>query len=273
MTFLRIILIALALSAGFVYAGECPRIVSQSPYITRAFDWLGLGKCIVGVSRFDRRDLPRTGGVIDPDAKAIARIRPQLMVTSNWTSEEKWQAVTPLGATALRVDGFRGMAGVEAMLRDIGHAANVADIDARVDKFAADWRAAVQRIDGRQRRALIMSACGKAPYSFGRGTTLHELFTAAGFDVVANHDSIRNFPPDAPGGDVGAWIAERKPELIFALKNQRDEACNPDVTRSGVAIVPLEGENFTHPGPALLDGMEELRMMMRAIDMPPVPAS
>lgn len=44
---------------------------------------------------------------------------------------------------------------------------------------------AASRIDGRQRRTLIMSACGKASYSVGRGTTPHELFSAAGFNVVA----------------------------------------------------------------------------------------
>jgi iron complex transport system substrate-binding protein len=227
MNLFRIILIAAALSAGFAHAADCPRIVSQSPYITRALEWLGLAPCIVGVSRYDRRkELPSTGGVIDPDA--------------------------------------RGMAEVEAKL---------ADIDARVDRFATDWRAAAARIDGRQRRALIMSACGKAPYSYGKGTTLHELFTAAGFEIVADHDNIRNFRPDEPDDDAGAWIAERQPALIFALKNSLDEACNPDIARAGVMIVPLEGEHFTQPGPGLLDGLEELRKIMRAIDVPPASAS
>lgn len=274
MNLFRVLLATLAMAPGFAHAADCPRIVSQSPYITRALDWLGLEQCIVGINRYDRKfysDLPGTGGVIDPDAQAIARLKPELMITANWTSEETWRAAAPPGAVALRVGGFRGMAEVEAMLRDIGRAAKVADIDARVDKFAADWRAAARRIDGRQRQALIMSACGKAPYSFGRGTTLHELFTAAGFYVVADHDSIRNFQPDKPDGDVAAWIAARKPELIFALKNSLDDACNPDIVRAGVTIVPLEGANFTHPGPALLDGLEELRKMMRALDVPAAP--
>lgn len=275
MNLFRITLVVAALSAGLAQA-DCPRIVSQSPYITRALDWLGLEQCIVGINRYDRtiyRHLPSTGGVIDPDAKAIARLKPELMITANWTSEETWRAATPPGAVALRVGGFRGMAEVEAMLRDIGRAARISDIDARVDQFAADWRAAAARIDGRHRRALIMSACGKTPYSFGKGTTLHELFTAAGFEIVTDHESIRNFQPDRPDGDVAAWIAERKPELIFALKNRLDEACNPDIARSGVMIVPLEGEHFTHPGPSLHDGLEELRRMMRAIDAPAAPAS
>jgi iron complex transport system substrate-binding protein len=263
---MRAILLILAFLALPLQAADtCPRIVSQSPYITKALAWLGLERCIVGASRYDALDRPRTGGVIDPDADTIALLDPQLMITSNWTPEDVWRKAAPAGATALRVDGFRGMTGVESMLRDIGRAAGVADIDTRVERFAADWRAAARRVDGKGRRVLILSACGEAPYSFGRGTTLHELFAAAGFAVVTDHDSIRNFHPGKPGGDVSAWIAERKPDYIFALKNRRDEACNVAIAKPGVPILPLEGANFTHPGPGLLDGLEELRATLKEI--------
>jgi iron complex transport system substrate-binding protein len=244
----------------------CPRIVSQSPYITQALIWFGLERCIVGVSRYDNLDRPRTGGVIDPDVDVIALLEPQLMITSNWTPAAAWQNAAPIGASTLRVDGFRGMAGVETMLRDIGRAAGVTDSEARVTRFAADWRAMAKTVNGKGRRVLILSACSQAPYSFGRGTTLHELFTAAGLDVVANHDSIRNFHPGKPDGDVSTWIKERKPDYILALKNNRDEACNASIAAPGIPILPLDGALFTHPGPALLDGLAQLRDTLKALD-------
>ncbi len=262
----RFFLIAFLLLAGSARAADCPRIVSQSPYITQALDWLGLADCIVGVSRYDPRELPRTGGVIDPDADAIALLDPQLMITSSWTNAEVWQAAAPSGAKALRVDGFRGMVGVEGMLRDIGRAAGVKDIDVRVERFATDWRAAAQRVGGKGRRVLMLSACGEAPYSFGRGTTLHELLAAAGFEVVADHDSIRNFHPGKPGGDVAAWIKERKPDYILALKNRRDEMCNVAIVMPGIPILPLDGPLFTHPGPVMLKGLEQLQQTMKDLD-------
>lgn len=263
---IRFLLIAFLLLAGSARAADCPRIVSQSPYITQALDWLGLADCIVGVSRYDLRELPRTGGVIDPDVDTIALLAPQVMITSNWTKAEVWQAAAPAGAKALRVDGFRGMASVEAMLRDIGLAAGVKDIEARVDRFATDWRAAAQRVGGKGRRVLMLSACGEAPYSFGRGTTLHELLLAADFEVVADHDSIRNFRPGTPDGDVAAWIKTRKPDYILALKNRRDEVCNAAIAMPGIPILPLDGPLFTHPGPAMLKGLEQLRQTMQDID-------
>lgn len=263
MKFGLIALLFLALSGSLAQAADCPRIVSQSPYISRALDWLGLSDCIVGVSRYDTLARPDTGGVIDPDAGVIDMLAPDLVIFSEWTPVAKVTEATPSGAKALRVGGFRGMAGVEAMLRDIGRAAGVVDIDRRVDKFAADWRAATA-VDSRQRRVLILSACSNAPYSFGKGTTLHDVFSAAGFEVVADHDSIRNFKPDAPDGDVAAWIGRRQPDLIFALQSRRGESCNPAIAKPGIPILPLTGEYFTHPGPDLLKGLEELRQTMAA---------
>ncbi len=259
---LRILILLSALGLAATAQAACPSIVSQSPYITRALDWLGLSACIVGVGRYeidDGRGLPRTGGVTDPDRDMIDLLQPQLMITSDWTRPEVWQAAAPKGATALRVGGFRGMAEVEAMLRNIGRAAGVADIDARVDRYAADWRAAADRVGGRGRRVVLLSACSAAPYSFGRGTTLHELFSRAGFEVVADHDGIRNFRADGPPGELPNWLDARQPELIFAFKNHRDEACNTAIIRPGISIVPLDGEHFMRPGPDFLTALKELR--------------
>lgn len=255
------LLASLALTLAALPAGAaCPRIVSQSPFITYALEWMGLADCIVGVSRYDRReDLPRTGGVMDPDADTIAILDPQLMLTSNWTPAAKWQAMAPAGATVLRVDGFKGVDDMEGALRRIGQAAGVADIDARVDRFAAEWRAAAAKVNGGQRRAVVMTACSGAPYSFGRGTTLYELFSRAGLQVVADHDGIRNFRPDGPPDELPKWLDSIKPEIIFALKNSRDEACNAALVRADTMIVPLDGDRFTHPGPRILLGLEQLR--------------
>lgn len=255
-------LLALATLTSTVQAADCPRIISQSPYITRALTWLDRADCIVGVSRYDRLSLPQTGGVIDPDGEAIEDLEPDVVIYSNWTNAETIKLVTPKNAKAVLVDGFRGMSGVEAMLRDVGKAAQVKNIDQRVEQFATDWRAAAHRVPGHQRRVLILSACGSAPYSFGQGTTLYEVFTEAGFEVVADHSSIRNFMPDKPDGDIAAWISARKPEFLFALQNRKSESCNPAIAKPSIPILPLTGEYFTYPGPELLKGLEELRQTM-----------
>jgi iron complex transport system substrate-binding protein len=257
---LRILLFAALLAlAGPAIAADCPRIVSQSPYITRALDWLGLSPCIVGVSRYDERDLPRTGGVMDPDVDTIALLEPQLMITSDWTKPEVWQAAAAPGARALRVGGFRSMADVEAMLRDIGHAANVADVDARVDRFAADWRAAAKRVDGHGRRVLIIAACSAVPYSYGRRTTPYDLLSHAGFTVVETHDTLRHMRPGEPYETIAQLVAATRPEAIVAFINHRSEGCNAQLAEAGVPIIAVDDDHFVHPGPGLIEALNQLR--------------
>ncbi len=263
-TLKTILLLSLALLANLAQAADCPRIISQSPYISRALEWMGRGDCIVGVSRYDRLPLFHTGGVMDPDGAAMADLEPDVVIYSEWTKEETVQSATPHGVQAVRVGGFRGMAGVETMLREVGQAAKVEDIDRRVAQFATDWRQAAAQVDSRKRRVLILSACSDTPYSFGKGSTLYEMFSAAGFEVVADHDNIRNFKTGTPKGDVSAWISQLQPELLFALQDRKSETCNPAIAKPGIPILPLTGEHFTHPGPELLKGLEELRQTMAA---------
>ncbi|HEX8989282.1 MAG TPA: hypothetical protein VF816_15095 [Rhodocyclaceae bacterium] len=251
----RSLLAALLLAVALPAVAGCPRIVSQSPYITYALEWMGLADCIVGVSRYDGRDLPRTGGVMDPDADMIALLDAQLVITSNWTKPETLQAVLPRDARGLSVDGFQSMAGVSSMLSEIGVAAGVADVDARVARFEADWRAAAARIGAKGQRVLLVSACTGTPYSFGRGTTLFDLFTQAGFTVAETADKIHQLPPD----ELVRWIGEIKPDVVFAFSNRWDATCNAALARPGVRVVPLDGELFYHPGPRLIEGLVQLQ--------------
>ena len=253
------LLLAFSLAAP---AAACPRIVSQSPYITRALEWFGLGQCIVGVSRYDERELPRTGGVLDPDADAIAVLDPQLMITSNWTPADVWQTAAPAGATALRVDGFRSMADAEAMLRAIGQAAGVSDADARVDGFARDWRAAAATVVGRGRRLLIVSACSGIPYSYGRNTTLFDLFESAGFHVVENREGIRQLQAGEPVETLAALVAATRAEAVVALVSSRTPSCSAQLAAAGVPIIAFADDSFIHPGAGLIDALRQLRERM-----------
>ena len=252
-----LVLLALTTLAGAALA-DCPRIVSQSPYITRALQWFGLGKCIVGVSRYDTLDRPRTGGVMDPDVDAIFVLDPQLMITSDWTKPEVWQAATPPGAKAVRVGGFRSMADVEAMLRDIGHAAGVADTDARVKRFHRDWRAAAKRANGHGRRVLIIAACGGVPYSYGHDTVLYDLFTRAGYHVVETADTLRHLRPGEQYQTIPQLVGALHPQALIALVNQRSPSCNAELAQAGVPVVAIDDDKFVHPGPDLVEALDEL---------------
>jgi iron complex transport system substrate-binding protein len=83
----------LLLAASTTLAETKPqRIVSTAPSITETLFALGVGDRVVGVSQFcnyppEVQKLPKVGSYIKPDAEAIARLTPDLVVLERSSSE------------------------------------------------------------------------------------------------------------------------------------------------------------------------------------------
>jgi iron complex transport system substrate-binding protein len=238
---------------------DCPRIISQSPYITRTLQWLGLEDCIIGVSRYDSLDRPHTGGVLDPDADAIQTLAPDLLFTSDWTTAEKLAAATPPGARSFRLDGFESMAQIEDNLRTIGQAAGIGDIEQRVSAFHRQWQEQAAALHGNGKKVLLLSACSGAPYSFGQKRWLSDLFSRAGFVNVENTATIRHVKPGEEVTTLNALINALQPELLFVFERTQSRQCALIMPKTPLQIVHLDGEKFLHPAPVLLEGLAELR--------------
>jgi len=248
----------LILFVGSAHA-ECPRIVSQSPYITKSLQWLGLESCIVGVSRYDTLKRPHTGGVLDPDGELIAVLEPDLLFTSDWTDGKKLAAVTPEGTRSFRLHGFGSMAEIEANLRIIGKAAAIEDTEQRVTQFHRDWLKAAAKIDGNGKRVLLISSCSGMPYSFGKERWLSDLFTHAGFVNVETVPKIRHLRPGETISTLNKLINELKPQLLFIFEQTRHKQCNFIVPKTPLTIINLDGDKYLNPAPVLLQGLAELK--------------
>lgn len=251
----------LAASSGMAHA-KCPRIVSQSPYLTQALLWLERGDCLVGVSRYDHElpALPRTGGVLDPDAEAIAGLHPDLWLVSNWADAATLDAATPAGTTRVEVDGFRSLADAEALLATLAEKSAAAGATEKIAAFARDWRAVAARIAplAQKRRVLVVSTCMDAPFSFGRDHVIGDVFVQSGFDLVETEPKLRHLVAGAEIPDLDTLFAQTRPDLVFALTSESAEYCRMAAPRSAVRVIPLEGSAFTHPGAGLLRAFTEI---------------
>ncbi len=238
---------------------DCPRIISQSPYITHQLDYLGLKNCIVGTSRYDNlKDIPNTGGIIDPDAQAIAQLKPDLWITSVWTKPEVFQKVLPPNSQGLRLDSFQGMAQISQNLMDIADKTKKPEIMHKAKQFSAQWQNKIKQVNGKGKKVLLLSSCTGQPYSFGNKTWLAELFTLARFKLVDNTEGVRHLSKDRTAEETQALIAALKPDLIFVFTRQVADACALIELPKVSQLVVLNGDNFLHPAPVLLKGIDEL---------------
>lgn len=237
---------------------QCPRIISQSPYISQMLDYLGMGQCIVGVSRYSKRNLPHTGGILDPDADAIETLSPDLILTSDWAKSETMKKVTPAGAKTIRLKSFNKMVQLENNMSDIIQATNWQHATPLVKKFADAWRNKVKLVNGNNKKVLLLSSCSGSPYSFGPDSRLHDLFTLAGFDVVETKDRIRHIRPGNEVNNLTSLADKYQPDLLVIFEQRLRKQCQMITPKLAVKILSVDGEKFLHPNIAILDGLDEL---------------
>ena len=253
--------VVLMVAAAPTIGADCPRIVSQSPYITKSLQWLGLERCIVGASRYDEMEVAATGGVMDPDYAAIARLEPDLMVTSDWTDGEEWARNAPEGTRTLVLHGFDSMAEVVENLRRLGRAGGLPDAQKRAADFANEWKKQAKAVGGDRRRVLLLNACGKTAYSYGPGTWLADLFTAAGFDLAETREGVTGLDGGAPAEAIRKLVEATRPEILFTLKGKTADRCPLLAMDLPARVVPLPGEHFLHPAPVVLKGLADLQAL------------
>jgi iron complex transport system substrate-binding protein len=255
----QLMLVVLLLLFAGAASGAEGRIVSQSPYITETLRSLGLENRIVGVSRYDELALPKTGGVIDPDAAAMAALHPDYLFLSDWGGPEVCRRVTPEGAKCLVLHGFKSMSEIAGNIRVICDTLGIEGGERRAAGFDRQWREAAAEVNGGGRRALILASCEGNPFSFGVNTYIHELFTAAGFKVVEDYPGIRHIAPTELIGTIFELVGEKKPEIVFVLQRDGYE-CPVRIPEGNYQIVRLSAPLFfMSPSPKILEGVADLK--------------
>lgn len=239
-------------------AQECPRIISQSPYISEMLDYLGMGHCIVGVSRYSKRDLPHTGGILDPDAVAIDALMPDLIITSDWSKEATLKKATPKEAKAIRLKSFNKMSQLEENMKTVIKATNWKQSIPKVKTFAKEWRNKVKQVKGNNKKVLLLSSCSGKAYSFGPNSRLHDLFSQAGFNVVETKGKIRHVSPGKEIEHITALLNRYQPELLFIFEQRLKKSCQMMTPKVPVSILSFDGKKFLHPNIAILDGLDLL---------------
>ncbi len=260
MVFRFLILLFISFGSTHAHAVEtqCPRIISQSPYITEMLDYLDLGHCIVGVSRYSKRDLPHTGGILDPDDVAIDALMADILITSDWATQATLNKAVPKETRVLRLASFNKMNQLEQNMREVIQATGMSQALPKVEAFAKAWRKKINRVKGNNKRVLLLSACNGSPYSFGPDTRLFDLFTQAGFRVVETREKIRHIRPGLEIETLTALVNQYQPDILFVFERHISKQCQLIASEIPVQILTLDGKNFLNPSVLILEGLDSL---------------
>ena len=241
------------------------RIVSLAPNLTEIVFLLGRQDRLVGVTRFcnypsEASRLPKVGGVVDPDVERIVAARPDLVLcTTDGNPKERIKVLEELGIPCFAASP-QDLAAVFRAIETVGALLGVPD---RGRREAASLRARAARIAGRadnKPAPRVLFAVSTSPViAAGKGTFMDELIRTAGGVNAASSYSGR-YPRLSVEGLIAA-----APDVIFIASMAGVERFPPEVTRwtevpafRDGAVVTLDGDLVTRPGPRLVAALEEV---------------
>ncbi len=252
------------------------RIVSLAPNLTEIVFLLGRQDRLVGVTRFCNYPpaaarLPKVGGIVDPDLERIVAARPDLVLcTTDGNPKERVAALEELGIPCFAA-APQDMAGIFRTIEAVGALLGVPERGRREtaslrERAARAARSGGPGATGKRPVPRVLFTVSTAPViAAGRGTFMDELVRMAGGENAAASYSGR-YPRLSIEGLIAA-----APDVIFIASMAGVERFSPDVTRwtevpafRDNAVVTLDGDVVTRPGPRMVAALEEVSRALSA---------
>ncbi len=256
------------------------RIVSMAPSTTETLFALGLGDCVVGVTRYcdypsGTAGITKVGGYVDPSYEAILSLRPDLVILLSSHREAK-RELTKLSIGTLTVP-HKTVADIHEAIRLIGQSCGAQDrantLLGELNNRAEDVRRAVEG----ENPPRVLLCIGRdtssgqlaAIYVAGREGFYDEIITAAG-GVNAYRDEQVPYPQLSAEGIIGlnpdvivdlvSHInpGEKTPEQI---EEQWNQLRTVTAVREGRVHVVV-GHHALRPGPRYVEFMEQLARLL-----------
>lgn len=252
------------------------RLVSMAPNVTEILFELGLGERLVGVTRYcdfpaQALDLPKIGGMLDPDFEAIVAARPDLVVGVLGGADSRIGERLDAANIAYF---FVQMDTVEQTYEGLAHigrvAGNAAAGQAASDKLKSQLAEISRRLvaehSGPEQKSVLMVFDHEPVVTAGPGTFSYELIEMAGFkNATASIDN------PYPVLDIEKVI-ELNPDIVIDSKISENKALYGDfwgqypalrAVKSG-AVKEFSNPALLRPGPRLYEALE----IIGAVDGP-----
>jgi iron complex transport system substrate-binding protein len=243
------------------------RIVSLAPSLTETLFALGLGKSVVGVTRYcanppEVQSLPQVGGFLDPNFEAIVSLEPDLVVLIP-SSEATEDRLESLGVFVLTIDQHD----VGSLLQSISILAEVcgvpdkgANLREQIGRQLAAISAKVESAPRRRAVVVVGHDIGggavRSVWAAGPDTFYDGVLEIAG-GVNAVTESVVRYPELSREGlaaldpdvvlDVIAGVEDRD---LAGIRSGWRELVELRAVRDGRVEI-LEGDVMVVPGPRL----------------------
>ena len=226
------------------------RVVSLSPALTDIIAYVGAEKKLIGVTVFCSgevcRGKERVGGIVNPNVEKIYSLHPDLVVATTMTPKKDVDILKRLGLEVLvfRLVSLEDVVNVTGELGELlsGNRAKGRELLKSIEREALSLSNCLKG----KRTVIVISS--KPLYVAGSRSYIGEVLELAGAVVVPDTDfSALSYE---------ALVRERPDLVLFIGRGSLQPAGNLHVVR----VEPAD--DFLHPSPRILRGIEELRRVL-----------
>jgi len=254
-------------SSSIPARGAVPnRIVSLAPSVTETLFALGLQDRVVGVTTYcdyppEAKKIDKIGDFVNPSIEVILAKRPDLVIgVPEGTDQEKVKRMERLGLRVL----LASVSSLSDILNSIKFIASVSGKKEAGEKLVLKIQAQInqvkRRVEGAQRRRVLLLVGLRPLVAVGKGTFIDELITLAGGENIA-----AAAPHPWPHLPV-EYVVAKAPQVIIegVMGSEREE---PRKRWSDLKSIPavkedriyfLPSDKILRPGPRVGVALEEL---------------
>jgi iron complex transport system substrate-binding protein len=225
------------------------RIVSTAPSITEALFALGLGDQVVGVSQYCDfppavATLPKVGTYVKPDAEAIARLVPDLVIMQR-TSNELTDRLNALHIRFIEVphgtlnDVFTG---IQAISQAAGEPVRGTELVARIKNSLEAIQAKAKSMPSPRLIAIVDRKQGTLTdlTAVGPGNYIDQILEIAGGTNVLAISSLPHYPHISL-----ETVIRENPDFILDLSNTQASESERQAARAGVLALWEQNSELT----------------------------
>ena len=248
------------------------RIVSLAPSVTEMLFALGADDRVVGVTDFcdypaEAARKARIGGLINPDLERIVSLSPDLaMATTTGNYLDDAERIERLGIPVYTINAPT----LEAMLETLRTVGGLLGTRSQADALAHSLKRRIDQVrDRAQRRPRARTLYVIEPEPLvapGRGTFIGEALAVAGADLttVGARTSWAQYDLEQVIGMKPDLILVPEPNAAWAagLSAHAEWMKVPAVAAGRVRVI---SDSIQHPGPRLVDGIEEVEKIVERL--------
>lgn len=257
--------------AGEVSSSQRPahstRIVSLAPNTTEILFAIGAGDRVVGVTRYcdfpaEAAQLPKVGGLVDPNAEAIIALKPDLVV--GVTSAGDPAIARTLGAAGIAYTFIR-MESLDETYTGIRRIGELVGRQTAANALADDLSDRLVEVGkGQSVKPSVLMVFGRKPIvAAGPGTFAHDLLTRAG-----GRNAISESSQPWPTLDI-EQVMKLDPDRILdmSMVEEGTDAFWEDIpglkANASHNVYRFTDPAMMRPGPRVVDAYQRIAMAIR----------